>query len=433
MIPIENISQNLGALLEQRSLDKCFNNESIMSQVEKIVGAVRNEGDKALVKFSRQFDGAELEPGSLRVSEEEIDAAYKSIDDQFLEALRTAKDRIHSYHTNQKETSWFITEEDGVVLGQLVRPIERIGIYVPGGLASYPSSVLMNAVPAKVAGVGQIIMCTPSSSSGKVDPHTLVAAKEVGVDEIYRIGGAQAVAALAFGTETIRKVHKIVGPGNIFVTLAKKLVVGEVDIDMLAGPSEIVIVADDSANPDFIAADMLGQAEHAPDASAILITTSTSLSRQVTEAIAAKLDQLSRKDIAEESIRKKGKIFVATSRKQAIAAANSIAPEHLELMLDEPFSCLSEIENAGAVFIGSYTPEAVGDYIAGPNHVLPTGGTARFYSSLGVYDFIKRISLLSYSKDSLEKVGGKVEVIARAEGLDAHARSIRERLNPERQ
>ncbi len=429
MIPIQQIPDDLQRLLERGSFSQNFNDEGVISQVKTIVDAVRNEGDQALVRFSHEFDGVELTPDKLRVTGKEIENAYQAIDEKFLEALQIAKDRIYSYHLNQKTTSWFVTEEDGVTLGQLIQPIERVGLYVPGGLASYPSSVLMNALPAKVAGVDQIIMCTPPSSNGEINPHTLVAASQVGVDEIYKIGGAQAIAALAFGTDTIGKVYKIVGPGNIFVTVAKKMVVGDVDIDVLAGPSEVLIIADDKANPDYIAADMLGQAEHAPDAISILITTSSLLADQVAAAISHKLNLLQRKEIAAKSIENNGMIFIAPSLDAAITASNSIAPEHLELMLADPFSYLSEVKSAGAIFMGSYTPEVVGDYIAGPNHVLPTGGTAHFHSSLGVYDFVKRLNVLSYTKAGLKKVGREVEILAEAEGFDAHAKSIKERLN----
>lgn len=429
MIPIVKIPSDLGKLLKRESFSQSLNNEEILSAVRKIVSDVRSNGDLALIRFSRQFDSVELSPGNLSVAEKEIDHAYKVVDKKFLEALRMAKDRIYTYHLNQKTGSWFVAEDDGVILGQLIRPIEKVGIYVPGGLASYPSSVLMNALPAKVAGAARVVMCTPPSADGTINAYTLVAAKEAEVDKIYKIGGAQAIAALAYGTETVERVYKIVGPGNIWVTLAKKVVVGQVDIDMLAGPSEVVIVADEAASPDYVAADMLSQAEHAPDAMAILITTSSKLAEDVANALAAKLGQLKRKEIAAESVEKNSKIYIAPSIESAIGAANAIAPEHLELLIDNPFSHLSEIRSAGAVFLGSYTPEAVGDYIAGPNHVLPTGGTAHFYSSLGVYDFIKRVNILSYTKAGLERVGRKVEILAEAEGLDAHARSIGERLD----
>jgi histidinol dehydrogenase len=428
MIPIEKLPDNPDQLSKISSLQRSLDDEEITSKVKAIVKAVRKEGDQALARFSSEFDGTDLDPACIKVTEQEIDEAHQKVDRDFLDALRTAKKRIYSYHLNQKEMSWFVTEDDGVLLGQVIRPIERIGIYVPGGLASYPSSVLMNAIPAKVAGVNEIVMCTPPCGTGDISPHSLVAAKEAGVDEIYKVGGAQAIAALAFGTGTIKKVHKIAGPGNIFVTLAKKLVVGEVDIDMLAGPSEIVIVADMHADARYIAADMLGQAEHAPDASAILITTSPDLADQVNEALGVELDQLGRQTIAAASLKDSGRIFIVDSIDQALTAANLIAPEHLELMLDDPFSYLSKVRNAGAIFLGSNTPEAIGDYVAGTNHVLPTGGTSRFYSPLGVYDFVKRMSVLSYSKAGLQKVGRHAEILAQAEGLDAHAKSVRARL-----
>jgi len=428
MIRIEGIPDDLGKLLKRDSFSQGINDKQVLSQVEEIIEAVRVEGDGALVKFCLEYDNCELTKSNLRVKDEEIENACKQVDHSFLEALRVAKDRIYSYHLNQKVETWLVDEDENIKLGQLIRPIERVGIYVPGGLASYPSSVLMNALPAKVAGVNQIVMCTPPSSDGSIRSHTLVAAKEVGVNEIYKIGGAQAIAAMAYGTEMIKKVYKIVGPGNMFVTIAKKMVVGEVDIDMLAGPSEVVIIADQEANPDFIAADMLGQAEHAPDAVPILITNSEKLARQVNQAISSQLEQLERKDIAAKSIRKNGKIFISPSIADAVSAANTIAPEHLELMFADAFDYLDEVKSAGAVFVGPYTPEAVGDYIAGPNHVLPTGGTAHFYSPLGVYDFIKRLSLLSFSKSGLKKVAVNAQILAEAEGLDAHARSIKKRL-----
>ncbi len=428
MLPVRNLPENLDDLSKIGFLQHSLDDEAMMSKVKAIIKAVREEGDEALVRFAAELDGAELEIGQLRVTEQEIDKAYQQADQAFLAALGTARERIYSYHQNQKETSWFVTEAEGVLLGQIVRPIQRIGIYVPGGLASYPSSVLMNVLPAKVAGVKEIVMCTPPSSTGKVSAHSLIAAKETGVDEIYKVGGAQAIAALAFGTGTIKKVFKIVGPGNIFVTLAKKLVVGAVDIDMLAGPSEIVIIADMNADPHYIAADMLGQAEHAPDASALLITTSATLADRVNSAIIDQLGCLGRKQIAGGSLEKNGRIYIAESKEQALAAANAIGPEHLELMLDEPFAYLSMVENAGAIFLGAHTPEAVGDYIAGPNHVLPTGGTSRFYSSLGAYDFVKRMNVLLYSRSGLQEVGNDAEILAQAEGLDAHAKSIEARL-----
>jgi len=429
MIPILALPDDLGKVLGRTSFTQSLDDPAVLADVKAIVDAVRSDGDAALVKFVCKFDRAEITADELRVTDAEIEDAYKDVDQEFLGALRIAKDRIHTYHLNQKTASWFSTEPDGVILGQLVRPIERVGIYVPGGLASYPSSVLMNALPAKIAGVSEIVMCTPPASNGKVNPSTLVAAKEAGVDEIYKAGGAHAIAAMAYGTETIKKVYKIAGPGNIFVTIAKKLVVGEVDIDMLAGPSEVVIVADEEANPDYVAADMLGQAEHAPNAVSILVTTSSELAEAAAKAVSDRLEQLPRKEIAAASIKNNCKIFIAPSIQKAIDAANFIAPEHLELLIANPFDYLSEIKSAGAVFLGPYTPEAVGDYVAGPNHVLPTGGTAHFYSPLGVYDFVKRISMLSYTKAGLEKVAGHIETIARAEGLDAHAKSVRVRLD----
>ncbi|MDO8886632.1 histidinol dehydrogenase [Candidatus Oleimmundimicrobium sp.] len=428
MIIIKEISstikdEELKKLFPSRILD-----ESKLEIVQEIVNNVRRKGDSALLEYTRKFDGINLKSNQLKVGKKEFEEAYGLVDKEFNSALKLAKKRIVAYHENQKIESWFTTEEDGVLLGQQIRPIERVGIYVPGGMASYPSSVLMNAIPAKVAGVSEIAMCVPPDKNGRVNPYTLVAACEVGVDEVYRVGGAQAIAAMAYGTETIKKVYKITGPGNIYVTLAKKLVIGEVGIDMLAGPSEVVILADGKANPAYIAADMLAQAEHAPDATSVLITTSSQLAENVNAQLDEQLEYIGRKGIAEKSIRNFGRILLADSLGTMIRLANFIAPEHLEIMIEKPMSILGEIKNAGAIFLGAYTPESVGDYVAGPNHILPTSGTARFYSPLGVYDFIKRSSVLSFTKEGLREVVSALELITKAEGLDAHARSAKIRV-----
>jgi len=410
--------KELTKILPSRTL-----NESKLGLVQEIVENVREKGDSALLEYTKKFDRANLKADELKVSEKEFEEAYSIVDEKFIAALKFAKKRIISYHENQRTDSWFTTEEDGVLLGQQISPIERVGIYVPGGMASYPSSVLMNAIPAKVAGVEEIAMCVPPDEDGQINPRTLAAAYEAGVTEVYRVGGAQAIAAMAYGTEAIKKVYKITGPGNIYVTLAKKLVFGTVDIDMLAGPSEVVVMADAKANPAYIAADMLAQAEHAPDATAILITTSARLAEDVDTQLDEQLQFIKRQGIAEEAIEKFGRILLTDSLGTAIRLVNFIAPEHLEIMIEDPMSILGEIKNAGAIFLGAYTPESVGDYVAGSNHILPTCGTARFYSPLGVYDFVKKSSVLSFTKEGLEKVVGPLEIIANAEGLDAHAKS----------
>ncbi|HDP69869.1 MAG TPA: histidinol dehydrogenase [Actinobacteria bacterium] len=417
-IPSNINDDELAEIFSSRAFD-----ESKMEIVQRIVGDVCKRGDAALLKYTKKFDRVELNPEQIKVSEKEFEEAYGLTDKEFVSAIRFAKERILSYHENQKTESWFVTEKDGVMLGQQVRPIERVGIYVPGGMASYPSSVLMNAAPAKVAGVNEIAMCVPPDENGLVSSYTLIAAREMGVTEIYRVGGAQAIAAMAYGTETIKKVYKITGPGNAYVTLAKKLVVGVVGIDMLAGPSEVVILADAKANPAYIVADILAQAEHAPDATAILITTSSKIAEDVEAQLGEQLSLIKRQSIAEESIKNFGKILIIDSLGTAIRVVNFIAPEHLEVMIEEPINILGEIKNAGAIFLGKYTPESVGDYVAGPNHILPTMGSARFHSPLGVEDFIKKSSVLSFTKEGLEKVVDALDIIACAEGLDAHARS----------
>ncbi len=400
--------------------------------VSGIIRAVKKQGDTALVDFCEKFDGCKLQPSELKISEQEIRQAYNEVDDDFLQAIKNAKKNIESYHQKQLHNSWIDLARDGVMLGQLVRPLQRVGIYVPGGKASYPSSVLMNAIPAKVAGVKEIAMVTPPGMDGGVDPHTLVVAAEAGVTEIYRIGGAQAVAALAYGTESIKRVDKITGPGNRYVTMAKRLVFGVVDIDMLAGPSEILIIADSEANPAYVAADLLSQAEHDEMAAVILITPDRNLADLVNVEIGSQLLSLKKKDIARKAIDNYGAIIITASIEEAIDLSNEFAPEHLELMLGDPFSYLNRIKSAGAIFIGSYTPEPVGDYMAGPNHVLPTGGTARFSSPLGVDQFVRRTSLLYYSHNALSRESADILKLAEMEGLDAHARSVSIRFDKDK-
>ena len=394
--------------------------------VDKIVEDVRHEGDAAVIKYTKLIDRTEFSPEDFLVSEEEYAAAEKEVDSEIVESLRRAAENIRKYHQEQKPNSWITYREKGSILGQSVIPLDRVGIYVPGGTAAYPSSVLMNAVPASVAGVGEIIMMVPPKN-GKINPYVLIAAKLAGVSKIYKIGGAQAIAAMAFGTETIPRVDKITGPGNIFVTLAKKAVYGHVDIDMLAGPSEILIVADESADPVYTAADMLSQAEHDMLASSIVITDSQELADKLEKEVEKQLAQLPRQEIARASLDKNGLIIVADDIMQAVEFANVSAPEHMELLTKEPFKLLPYVRHAGAVFLGAYSPEPLGDYFAGPNHVLPTGGTARYYSVLNVETFMKRTSIISYTQPALMDVGDDVIRLAEAEGLQAHANAIRVR------
>lgn len=408
--------------------DRAFDLEQVEATVSEIINAVRTGGDKQLCAVTARLDGIELEPAQLPVAGREIEAAYEQVDEDFLTALRLAAANITRFHRRQLRNSWFEPQPDGSVLGQVVSPLRRVGIYVPGGKASYPSSVLMNAIPAAVAGVKEIVMVTPPGRDGTVNPYTLVAAAEAGVTEIYRVGGAQAVAALAYGTATIGKVDKITGPGNIYVTAAKRQVFGVVDIDMLAGPSEVLIVADGSARPEFIAADMLAQAEHDEMASAILVTTDRELAEQVNRELTVQLNRLNRREVAAASLTANGAIILTTSLDEALEVANSFAPEHMELMVAEPFPWLGRVTAAGAVFLGHFAPEAVGDYIAGPNHVLPTGGTARFFSPLNVDTFMKKTSIIGYSEAALKKEGARAVLLAETEGLDAHAASITVRL-----
>lgn len=396
-------------------------------QVLDIISHVRKEGDRALFAYTEKFDQVTLDASDLIVTKEEIQEAYELVDPQLLEVIRKAVVNIRRFHEKQMEKSWFQTEE-GILLGQKVTPMDKVGVYVPGGKAVYPSSVLMNVLPAKIAGVGHIYMTTPPAKDGKVYPSTLVAANEAGVDTIYKVGGAQAIAALAYGTESVTKVDKIVGPGNIFVALAKKSVYGNVSIDSIAGPSEILVLADESANPRYVAADLLSQAEHDEMASAILITTSEQLAASVEKEIQGFLSVLSRRDIIEKSLQNYGYILVADTMEQAIAATNEIASEHLEIVTKNPFDTMTYIKNAGAIFLGEYSSEPLGDYFAGPNHVLPTNGTAKFFSALSVNDFMKKSSIISYSKEALKGIHKEIETFAECEKLTAHANSIKVRF-----
>lgn len=400
--------------------------KSITEAVERIIADVASHGDRAVRSYTLKFDGVGLE--NFEVKRDEIEQAYNACDKDFIAALENAKERIWDYHKRQLKESWITNNQKGIMLGQLYNPLERVGIYVPGGTAAYPSSVLMNAIPAKVAGVNEIIMVTPPTSQGGINKNILAAARIAGVDKVYSVGGAQAVAALAYGTETIGKVDKIVGPGNIYVAAAKRMVFGRVDIDMIAGPSEVLIIADSTANPRYVAADMLSQAEHDILASSILLTTSKDLAQATLKELEIQLEGLSRKEITEKALRSYAAILVVDSIDEAIEFANGIAPEHLELVVSEPFSVLGSIKNAGAIFVGEYSPEPLGDYYAGPNHTLPTGGTARFFSPLGVDDFVKKSSLIYYDRASLEKSKDDIIKIAMEEGLDAHANSIKVRF-----
>lgn len=399
--------------------------------VAEILNKVRLEGDRALFDYTREFDKSEITKETIRVTEEEIQEAYDAVDPALVDVIKKALVNIRSYHEKQKQNSWFTSSEEGTMLGQKATPLQRVGVYVPGGKAVYPSSVLMNIVPAKVAGVDQIVMTTPPGKDGKVNPSTLVAAKEAGADEIYKVGGAQAVGALAYGTESIPKVDKIVGPGNIFVALAKKAVYGHVSIDSIAGPSEILVLADDSANPRFVAADLLSQAEHDELASAILITTSRDLAEKVSHEVEGFVKILSRKEIIQKSLDNFGYILIAENMDDAIEAANAIASEHMEIVTKNPFEVMMKIRNAGAIFIGEYSSEPLGDYFAGPNHVLPTNGTAKFFSPLSVDDFVKKSSIVYYSREALKKIHKDIEQFASSEQLTAHANSIAVRFENE--
>lgn len=390
--------------------------------VLEIIGTVREQGDEALFAYTAKFDQLNLD--QLRVSEEEMIEARVAVSEDFMRAIKKAHQNIKAFHEEQKEKSWFITGEQGIVLGQKVTPLDSVGIYVPGGKASYPSTVLMNAIPAKIAGVKNIAITTPAQKDGKVNPHVLVAAAEVGVETIYKVGGAQAIAALAYGTETVQKVVKIVGPGNAYVARAKKWVFGDVAIDMIAGPSEICVVADDSAVPSYVAADLLSQAEHDERATAICITTSEAFAEALQGEVRKQTAVAERKTIIEQSITDNGRIVVVESLTEAFELVNKLAPEHLQLMIENPMEKVQYIENAGAIFLGNHSPEALGDYIAGPNHTLPTSGTSTFSSPLGVYDFVKKSSIIHYTKEALQDVSDDIITLANAEGLSAHANSI---------
>lgn len=399
--------------------------------VADILANVKEKGDEALFSYTKEFDKVEVTPETIRVTEEEIEEAYKAVDASLLEVIRKALVNIRSYHEKQRQNSWFTSTENGTMLGQKVTPLNRVGVYVPGGKAVYPSSVLMNIVPAKVAGVPHIVMTTPPGKDGKVNPSTLVAAKEAGADEIYKVGGAQAIGALAYGTASIPRVDKIVGPGNIFVALAKKAVYGHVSIDSIAGPSEILVLADETANAHYVAADLLSQAEHDEMASAILITTSTELAQNVEKEIEGYLKVLSRKEIIEKSLENFGYILIAEDMDEAIEAANEIASEHMEIVTKNAFEVMMKVRNAGAIFIGEYSSEPLGDYFAGPNHVLPTNGTAKFFSALSVDDFIKKSSIVYYSRSALQKIHKDIIRFASSEQLTAHANSIAVRFEEE--
>lgn len=399
-----------------------------IDRVNDIIDNVRANGDAAIFDYTKRFDGADINASNIRVTKEEIEEAYTLVDPELIDVIRKALVNIREYHEKQRQYSWFDSKPNGTMLGQKVTPLATTGVYVPGGKAVYPSSVLMNVVPAKVAGVEKIIMTTPPGKDGKVNPNTLVAANEAGADEIYKVGGAQAIAALAFGTESIPKVDKIVGPGNIYVALAKKAVYGYVSIDSIAGPSEILVLADETANPRFVAADLLSQAEHDEMASAILVTTS----RELAEAVSAEVDkfiaELSRKEIMTKSVENYGYILVAESLQDAIDAANDIASEHLEIVTKNPFEVMMKIKNAGAIFIGEYSSEPLGDYFAGPNHILPTNGTAKFFGPLSVDDFVKKSSIIYYSKEALQPIHKDIIKFAESEQLTAHANSIKVRF-----
>ncbi|MBE5828664.1 MAG: histidinol dehydrogenase [Butyrivibrio sp.] len=392
--------------------------------VNEIINDIRNNGDKALFEYTAKFDKCTLDASCIKITDDEIKEAYAALDPEFIEVMKKSAENIRVFHEKQKRNTWIDTREDGSILGQRILPIEISGVYVPGGKAAYPSSVLMNVVPAKVAGVEKIVMCTPPGKDGKVNPGTLVAADIAGVTESYKAGGAQAIAAMAFGTESIPKVDKITGPGNIFVALAKKACFGHVSIDSIAGPSEILVLADETANPRFVAADLLSQAEHDEMASAILITTSQELADKVSSEIDEFLKTLSRADIIKKSLENYGYIFVADNMDDAIEAANAVASEHLEIITKNPYETMTRIKNAGAIFLGDYSSEPLGDYFAGPNHILPTNRTARFFSPLSVDDFVKKTSIISYSKQALFNAHKDIELFATREGLTAHANSI---------
>ncbi|MBW5410437.1 histidinol dehydrogenase [Brachyspira hampsonii] len=403
-----------------------FSYDDVNEKVKAILEDVKQNKDNALKKYAKMFDNAEID--NLRVTEKEIEEAYDRVDEKFKETLKLAYNNIEKFHKKQLRNSFITNEEDGIVMGQIINPIEKVGVYIPGGTAVYPSTVLMNVIPAKVAGVSEIILVSPPNKEGKINDNILAAAKIAGVNKVFKTGGAQAIAALSYGTESIPKVYKIVGPGNIYVAMAKRLVYGEVSIDMVAGPSEVLIIADETANPIHIASDMLAQAEHDKLASSILITTSKDIAEKVKEELYKQLEKLSRKDIAAESIENNGRIIITETIDEAVYISNEIAPEHLEISIKEPFSLLSKIKNAGSIFLGDYTPEALGDYLSGANHVIPTSGTAKFASPLSVDDFIKKSYITYYTKDALEKVKDNIINFAEHESLEAHANSVKVRF-----
>ncbi len=430
MVTIVDCSmESYKAVLEKTLNRTRLESDDVRTRVEEIIADVKQRGDDALFDYTFKFDGAKLNKESIRVTDEELERAYDKVDDYLIEVMREAASNIKRFHEKQLGKSWIDTRDDGTFLGQMYRPMERVGVYVPGGRAAYPSSVLMNVIPAKVAGVKNIVMVSPPSKDGEIYSNALVAAKEAGVTEIYKVGGAQAIAALAFGTRSIKKVDKIVGPGNIYVASAKRMVFGYVDIDMIAGPSEVLVLADEGANPHYIAADMLSQAEHDPMASAILITNSYEVADNVRQQLIIQTKALSNRDVIKQSLGDYGAIIVVRDMEEAVELANIIAPEHLELMVERPVGMVGKLKNAGAIFLGEYSPEPLGDYFAGPNHVLPTSGTARFFSPLNVDDFIKKSSIIFYNKAALKEAGPKIVAFAQSEGLTAHAASIKMRLD----
>ena len=429
---IQRLTKDAKENLLEDLLKRSPNNYGQYEQgVQEILAHVKEEKDQAVFAYTKKFDHADITAANIKVTEEEIEEAYKEVDPKLVEIIRKALLNIHTYHEKQRQYSWFDSKPDGTILGQKVTPLHRVGVYVPGGKAVYPSSVLMNIVPAKVAGVDEIVMVTPPGKDGKVTPNTLVAAHEAGADVIYKVGGAQAIAALAYGTESIPKVDKIVGPGNIYVALAKKAVYGYVSIDAIAGPSEILVIADETANPRFVAADLLSQAEHDELASAILVTTSEELARKVSDEVDGFLKELSRSEIIRKSLDNYGYILVADTMDDVIDIANEIASEHLEIQTKNPYDVMTKVRNAGAIFIGEYASEPLGDYFAGPNHVLPTNGTAKFFSPLSVDDFIKKSSIIGYSEEALRDIHKDIEAFAEAEHLTAHANSIKVRFEGE--
>lgn len=423
---IKTIKYSKEVDLEKELARSQFSYDDVNETVESILKDVRARGDKALIEYTEKFDGVKLE--NLEVTEEEIKKAFDTIDKELLEVIQYSHDNIKKFHEKQVRNDFLIRQENGVVLGQVINPIEKVGLYVPGGTAAYPSTVLMNAVPAKIAGCKEIVMVTPPTKDGSILPSLLVAAKISGVDRIFKVGGAQSIAALSYGTETIPKVYKIGGPGNIYVAMAKKMVYGEVSIDMIAGPSEVLIIADESADPIHTVADLLSQAEHDKLAASILVTTSQKLADEVAVEVEKQLKELPREEIARTSIETQGRIIIVENMDEAVFVSNFIAPEHLELAVDNPFELLPRIKNAGSIFMGHNTPEPIGDYLAGPNHTLPTSGTAKFSSPLSVDDFIKKSSFIYYSKQGLEEVKDKVIKFAENEGLTAHARSVSKRF-----